>query len=516
MNFVRNVWEKYKRQLFFAMVATLFWGLLAHAYRFFNGNFCYDSLNELHGAIFGNNIKIGSGRFLTPLYRDLLRGDLTLPWLIGVLALVWIGLAVFLVARIFRMENKKLVFLTAGIFAVNISVSAMAATYIHDLDCYMFSMLCAVVAVWLWQEWKWGWLPGVVMMTVSLAMYQSFLFTGVVLVMMRCIFWLLEGEKFAPVFCRGLKAVGMILLGGIAYGVGLKVAAAVSGIALSTGDYNSLDLMQGITLQTILPLIAQAYQDCISRIWNAYNAYPAILVKAMTAVLALVSLTALVLGSRKLGWKERILLIVLVLLLPIGANMIYVLTMGGSHDLMVYSIWLLWLLALLLSDGMCRKGKHLVFRWQKWLTMVMMVGLLYGSVQFANGMYLKKDLEQNAYLSLMTRVVDRMEQCDGYVAGETPVVFVGVPELLNNVMPGFKDYWNVTGMTSTDVIGAPEKSRFQAYFDYVLNVPMVLADDYHWFAGIYNEETANMPCFPAAGSVAMQGDVLVVKLSNVE
>lgn len=516
MNFVRNVWEKYKRQLFFAMVAAFFWGLLAHAYRFFNGNFCYDSLNELHGAIFGNNIKIGSGRFLTPLYRDLLRGDLTLPWLIGVLTLVWIGLAVFLVARIFRMENKKLVFLTAGIFAVNISASATAATYIHDLDCYMFSMLCAVVAVWLWQEEKWGWLPGAVMLIVSLGMYQSFLFTAVTLVMIRCILWLLEGERFTPVFYRGLKATVMILLGGIGYWVGLKLSARITGIALSTGDYNSLDLMQGITPQTILPLIAQAYQDCISRIWNAYNAYPAILVKAMTAVLALVSLTALVLGSRKLGWKERILLIVLVLLLPIGANMIYVLTMGGSHDLMVYSIWLLWLLALLLSDGMCRNGKYPVFRWQKWLTMVMVVGLLYGSVQFANGMYLKKDLEQNAYLSLMTRVVDRMEQCNGYVSGVTPVVFVGVPELLNNVMPGFKDYWNVTGMTSPDVIGAPEKSRFQAYFDYILNIPVVLADDYHWFAGIYNEETANMPCFPAAGSVAMQGDMLVVKLSNVE
>lgn len=354
------------------------------------------------------------------------------------------------------------------------------------------------------------------MLIVSLGMYQSFLFTAVTLVMIRCILWLLEGEQFTPVFYRGLKAIAMILLGGIGYWAGLKLSARITGIALSTGDYNSLDLMQGITPQTILPLTVQAYQDCISRIWNAYNAYPAILVKAMTAVLALVSLTALVLGSRKLGWKERILLIVLVLLLPIGANMIYVLTMGGSHDLMVYSIWLLWLLALLLSDGMCRNGKHPVFRWQKWLTMVMMVGLLYGSVQFANGMYLKKDLEQNAYLSLMTRVVDRMEQCEGYVTGETPVVFVGVPNVMNDVMPGFKDYWNVTGMTFPDVILAPEKSRFQAYFDYILNIPVVLADDYHWFAGIYNEETANMPCFPAAGSVAMQGDVLVVKLSNVK
>lgn len=514
MNLARNVWEKYKKQLFFAMAATFFWGLLAHAYCFFNGNFSHDSLNELHSAIFGNNLRLVSGRYFVPLYRDLLRSDVTLPWLIGVLALFWNGLAVFLTTRIFRMENKKLIFLTGGIFITNITVSATAATYIHDLDCFMFSLLCAVTAVWLWQEWKWGWLPGAVMLTVSLGMYQSFLFAGVVLVMMRCIFWLLEGEKFAPVFCRGLKAIGMILLGGIGYWVGLKISGRISGIALSSGDYNSLDLMQGITFKTILPLIAQAYRDCLSRLWNAYSTYPAILVKAMTAVLALVSLTALVLGLKKLGWKERLLLVVLVALLPLGANMIYVLTIGASHDLMVFAIWLLWLFALLLSDGMCRNGKHRAFRWQKWLAMLMVAVLLYGNVQFANGMYLKKDLEQDAYLSLMTRVVDRMEQCEGYIPGETPVVFVGVFEYLNPVMPGFKDYWNVTGMTSPDVITAPEISRFQAYFDYILNVPVLLADDYRWYGTIYSEETASMPTFPAAGSVAMQDGVLVVKLRN--
>lgn len=514
MNLARNVWEKHKKQICFAMAATFFWGLLTHAYCFFNGNFSHDSLNELHAAIFGNNLRLVSGRYLVPLYRDLLRGDVTLPWLIGVLSLFWIGLAVFLVTRIFRMENKKLIFLTAGIFTVNITVSATAATYIHDLDCFMFSLLCSVTAVWLWQEWKWGWLPGAVMVTVSLAMYQSFLFAGVVLVMMRCILWLLDGEAFQTVVSRGLKAIGMILLGGIAYWIGLKVVSALSGIALSSGDYNSLDLMQGITPQTILPLIGQAYRDCFSRIWNAYNAYPAILVKAMTAVLVLVILMALVLGLKKLGWKESILLIALAALLPLGANMIYVLTVGGSHDLMVYAIWLFWLLALLLSDWMCRNGRHRAFRWQKWLAMAMVAGLLYGNVQFANGMYLKKDLEQNAYLSLMTRVADRMEQCEGYAPGETPVVFVGVLELNNSVMPGFKDYWNVTGMTSPDVIGSPEKSRFQAYFDYILNTPLLLADDYQWFTIQRSDATADMPAFPAAGSVAMQDGNLVVKLNS--
>lgn len=39
---------------------------------------------------------------------------------------------------------------------------------------------------------------------------------------------------------------------------------------------------------------------------------------------------------------------------------------------------------------------------------------------YANQMYLKKDLEYDATLSVMTRVVDRIEQVEGYIPGETP------------------------------------------------------------------------------------------------
>ena len=514
MNPIHNVWETHKKQLSFAMAATFFWGLLAHAYRFLNGNFCHDSLSEFHGAIYGNDHKIELGRIITPPYRDLFRSDVTLPWLIGVLSLVWIGLAIFLLVQIFRMENKKLVFLAAGIFTVNISVSATVATYIHDLDCYMFSMLCAVSAVWLWQERKWGWLPGAVMLTVSLGMYQSFLFTAVTLVMFRCILWLMEGESFATVLRRGLKAIGMILLGGIGYWVGLKVSTRLTGIALTSGGYNSLDTMKSITAETFLPLLAQTYRDCFTRLWSAHSTYPAVIVKIATAVLIVVSLAALGYSLKRMRWKEAFLLLTLTALLPLGANMIYVLTCGGSHDLMVYSIWLLWFFPLLLADWMFHKVKMPIGSWQKHLAMVMVTVLLYGSAVFANGMYLKKELEQNACLSLMTRVAARMEQTEAYIPGETPVVFYGTPELLNDTVPGMSDYTTVVGMAYGSPLCVPIRVMYQAYFDYILNTPVELADEDQWDIIYASEEMRAMPAYPQAGSVVMQDGVLVVKLAS--
>lgn len=489
--------------------------MLAHAYRFLNGNFNHDSLLEFHGAIFGTEHKIALGRFFVPLYRDLLRSDATLPWLIGVFSMFWIGLAVWLVIQIFEIEDTKLAFLTAGIFTVNVSVSATAATYIHDLDCNMFAMLCAVAAVWLWQKRDMGWLQGAGVLVVSLGIYQSFLFTTVTLAMFRCILWLLDGETFRSVLIRGMKAIAMILLGGILYWLALKLVTAICGIALYTGDYNSLDKMQGITPATILPLILGAYRDCFSRIWYAPSTYPTVLVRMLTTGLLLTGLIALLQGQKRLAWKERVLLLLLVALLPLGANGIFILTADESHDLMVYSIWLLGLLPLLLWRGIQWKGNVRGAVLRRYIPMVLTAVLLCGNVQLSNGMYLKKEMEQNAYLSLMTRVAGRMEACETYVPGETPVVFVGMPQILNPVMPGFKDYWNITGMLSPDVITAQEPRRFQAYFDYILNVPLLLAEESDRRQILESDRTAQMPCYPSQGCIEMCDGTLVVKLGEL-
>ena len=74
--------------LIMALAATYLWGLAAHGYAFFDNNLSHDSLREFHAEILGNDIKMSIGRVLTPIYRDLLGSDVTLPWFSGVLALL--------------------------------------------------------------------------------------------------------------------------------------------------------------------------------------------------------------------------------------------------------------------------------------------------------------------------------------------------------------------------------------------------------------------------------------------
>lgn len=506
-----------RQQLQFSLVSVFGWGMAAHGYMFLDNSLSHDSLREFHGEILGNNIKMGSGRVFTSLYRDLLGSDVTLPWLTGLLALLWIGLAVYLTARIFRVESKMTLCLIAGVFATNIAVSATTATYIHDLDSYMFSLLCAVASVCLWREWKFGWLPGAVFAAGSIGIYQGYLFVAVTLVMLSCILRLYRAERFREVFRDGLKAVGMLLLGGVLYYAAMKAMLALTGAQLVKGDYNSMDLILHQSPAAILGLVGGAYSDWFHRLWQAYSSYPGILVKGITLVFFGICGAGLItmLMNKSIGWGEKLLCMLLIGLLPLGMNLIYVLTISRNHDLMTFPIWLFYLFAVLSADFLATAWKK-SGQWVRAGCIALALVLLYGNVRFSNGMYMKKDLEYDAYLSLMTRIVTRMEMTEGYVPGQTTVVFVGNPENHSSVMPGFMDYWNVTGMTSSDLILEPERSRYQAYFDYVLGLPVNLADAQLWNEISFSEAVQAMPCYPAADCMEFQGDILVVKLGQVK
>ena len=502
-------------KLYLSLAAVFCWGMAAHGYMFLDNSFSHDSLREFHAEILGNNIKMGSGRIFTFLYRELLGSDVTLPWLTGLLALIWIGLAVYLTVRIFRVESKTMICLIAGIFATNIAVSATTATYIHDLDSYMFSMLCAVTAVYLWKEIPFGWLLGAVFAAGSIGIYQGYLFVTVSLVMIDCILRLYREEKLKEVFAEGLKAIGMILLGGLLYYLSMKGLLHLTGAQLVKGEYNSMDLILHQSAGDIVKLILDAYNDWFRRLMDAYSSYPAALVKGITLLFFGICGAGILtmLADKRIGLAEKLLCLLLIVLLPFGMNLIYVLTISRSHDLMTFPIWLFYLFVLLSAEYLVKKW-HRPGQWLRGICILLAALLLYGNVRFSNGMYMKKDLEFDAYLSLMTRIVTRMEMTEGYVPGETEVVFVGNPE--NRIMiPGMKDYWNVIGMTSGDLLVEPERSRYQAYFDYILCLPINLGDGQRWNEISSGDAARSMPCYPAAGCMEFQGDILVVKLGQV-
>ena len=168
-----------KLKLVFFWVFAL--GLTAHGYRFMNPNFNHDSLYSLYEQ--GPELMISVGRFLRPVYR-LLRGNLTLPAFGGILALVYLSFASYLLVELLDIQNSWLIGLVCGVLTVNSTMSLMNATYMTDTDAYCLSFLLAVLGVWALKRWKHGSLLLVLFCFLSLGIYQAYVSTAVFLLLL--------------------------------------------------------------------------------------------------------------------------------------------------------------------------------------------------------------------------------------------------------------------------------------------------------------------------------------------
>lgn len=518
--------KRNQKTIYLCLITTLAWGLLTHSYIFLHSSFSHDSLQEFNAEVFGNDWKIQLGRVFVPAYRFIMQDTITLPWLIGVLSLLYISLAVLLTVKLFDIRSSVLTVLISGIFTANITVIATAATYIHDLGCNMLALSLAVLSAYLWKKYDKGFLYGMIPLCISIGLYQSYISTTITLIIMYLVMRLLDGEPFGIIFKNGIKSICMIIGAGVLYFIAMKTICYITDISLITGNYNSINTVLSMSMPEIIYLALKDFIRTCYKILTVTSAYHRTIIFAVHAIMIAIAGVIVLcrIFQKEIKIKEKILALVLIALLPISMNIVYPLTGGRSHDLMEYGLWLVYLFVLLISWWAveCFEILKPSLKFLQRIASVCLVFIvLWGNVQTANAVYLKKDLEQKANLSLFTRVVYQMEHCDGYVTGETPVVFIGNPfvfianpHALSDTIPVFEHVNTITGCSSSFVLRTNSRRRYRLYFDYILLNPALLADDETWLQMQNNAEVADMPCYPAEGSIAIVDGVLVVKMEE--
>lgn len=505
------------------MSFTFLFGIVAHAYGFFNFTISHDSLEALYSGAAETEWKISLGRIFVPVYRAVTRGMLTTPWMIGMLALVWIGLSVYFIVQLLGFTGSKfLIALTAGILTVNPVVTALTATFLHDLDVDMFALLLMVLAVCLWKERKKGIFPGMCLIAVGLGLYQSYLSVAIALMMIVCIKDLLEGKRCNKVLLAGGKGILLLSGGGLFYLILMEVICYFTGIPLSD-SYNSISQLGNLSgsISELFWGTLKAYYYWLMYFLNPASMYSSKAVMAVNLLLGICAagIILTVFTEKKLGIAEKLLLVCLGGLLPLGMNLSSVLSGGMLHGLMMYSFCLIYLLALFLGawrcQGAARKGAK-VARYVQIAMMGCVAFVIWNGIPVANAGYLKKDLERQQTLSLMTRVVMEMDKEEEYKRGETTVAFVGKIDMRE--MPGFETFSGngntsgVQGLTETDQI--KNYRDYEAYFRYILNVPVKLCTEEQRLDFWNRPEVEAMPVFPAEGSIEMVDGMMVIKMGE--
>ena len=503
------------RLLLTCFAAVFVLGLAAHAYGFLRAGFSHDMLNALVVTPVETYWKMQLGRPGIVLYRRVLRGLIAAPWQLGLLSLLWLSLSCFLLCDLLSVRSRLFPFLAAGFLTVNLSVIAMTATYLYEMDADLFAMLLGLCAVFLWDRLGWiALLPGVPLLAFCMGTYQSMISVPLTLMLLLCCAALLRGESFSAVFRKGLRALLMLLLGALVYLLSVRLMCAWKGINLAMGSYNDV----GQTVSLSLPQrFLRVYQTWADAFWNPAASHIEPLVLVLNCLLPLLALWRLLswLCTGKAGVREKLLLCVLVLLLPLGMNTAQLGFSGRIHDLMKAAFWLFPVFCLLIVFLVPTQKRPALPRA---VAAVLAVIFLCSHIQTANIVYTRKNLEQNAALSLMTRVVYRLEEREDYVPGETPLVFVGVSPQLQEKIPGFEAYYDISGCEESNPL---EKSlisynynTYAAYFRYILNNPARMADNDSWNRLQTDPRVQKMPVYPEEGCMQLLDGLLVVKMGD--
>lgn len=509
-----------------SLLYTFLLGLSAHGFLMVNISASHDAVFDFYDASAAHQHQIGLGRILEPVYRELTASGLLMPWSLGIVAFFWLGIAVFLVCRLFELSERTDVLLTAGIMTVNISVTAVAAAYTPWLAADMFALMLAAAGARFWQlygerrEKKWL-LSGALAVVVSLSIYQCYLAVTVVLIILLSMQNLVRKDGAVKVFRDGAAGIGMLLAGGIVYYALMKAVCSLVGTPLAEGYYDSVTNLWDNSEPVRMRLYYCLKEAATHFFAKDENSYPYQAVWFVNILLLAVCLSLAVRLLRQIWggftWREWLLFLLLAAVLPFAAYMMRLLN-PHVHDLMVYAVWLLYLLPVLLrkwvfcgkegkASGVGERKRAAADRYYYGVIAVSLSFIIFSYIQTDNAVYVKKEVESKATLSLMTEVMAEVDRTEGYVPGETEVTFVGDISKVLRELPGTERIKGVSGCNKPTSITYP--GTYQAYFDHILlrDVKVVFDDA----PNQENAEVMQMPSYPQTGYVRVVDQVVVVK-----
>lgn len=538
------------RDVLFCLIPLV---LITHGFRFFNADFSHDSL------MFSHDYPLGLGRFTKALVF-VLKGEISPPSLIGLFYLALLILAALLLCRLFDLKSRTAILLLCALLATDYATVYIAATYIYKLDMTALGLLLTTLALLaaLRPRALTAIPAGALILAFALGLYQAWLEVFGTLICL-CLIQALASQTALPRLLSLIwRAAATALLGLIFYYLLLKLILVLADAPLIEG-YNSLHhTLDYASLPDFAAALLKGYTQALIRIANLPTFY-GVAVQICSALLLSISLVMLVKRCRAADHPLlRLALAALSLLaLPLCNCLIYIISNGVWHDMMDFGIPLIWLIPLLMLYGCAPQsvpadhessaelkstaehhepenkaaeghtpaaqqapGSFTLAFADRTLSCRPLAALICAALGFiclsgvmlANHVYLEKDLQDKASLTVATRMLTLIEAVPGYVPGQTPVCFVGLPY--------YNSYLQFDRHILTPNqrrVGTESNLAFtfhpRRYFRNILAQP--LGDcPYKPEDLLATPQLQELPQFPAQGAVAVFNNTIFVKISD--
>lgn len=339
--------KKYLNQDYYKeIVWYIVMGLAVHGYLFMNHFHNWDNVNKTYT----NNLEIiENGRWFSPIVT-LVSGAYVSPWLFGLLCMLMLASAIFMINLLFRMENRTYRMINAALF-MSFPVFAATFSYLFNAFCYMTGIFLAVLAVVLLRELQ-GWkslIFATLAILCSLGLYQAYICFTIALYFFLMVFDVLEGKKWNGIGIFTLKAFIAGLAAGILDLVVMKSVSHFSGIPLR--DNNGFEELGVSAFSQAGISIINSYKRVVDFFFAngvIYNTFPEKIINGIMFLLIALSGGLLFMQQKKrLDWKRILLICVSVIVFPMGINIMMILTpTSGLHYLTCAAYILVYMLPL--------------------------------------------------------------------------------------------------------------------------------------------------------------------------
>lgn len=505
-------------------------GVLVHLFKLVNVLPFWDSLMNHYSS----QDMIASGRWLLST-ACMFGSKFDLPWINGILSLLFIGLTAAVISELFRMESPTLIILCSGLLVTFPGVTT-TLEYSYTADGYMLAMLMSAFAAYLTRMekmrkgcWK-RLLLGGALICCSCAIYQAYVSFAFAFAVGEAILELLEGKCSAK---RILCWIGIQLLvfgGALALYYGIwKGLMALRGMEATT--YQGISSIGTNGIRHIAYAVINVLIDTAAYVlrWNIFEhglSLYAILNVLVLLVFGAGVVCALSSGKTYKAPSVVCLLIVLVLSLPFGCFLWHFASPGVHyHPVMTQSLCILPILTAVLFDRFCkgRKADAVAIL----LAMVICSNSVSANI-FYDQMHLRYERDYAEAVELNTRIHLLDDGNVRYIA------FCGDPVVSTPDMDALRAQGGCwlpqVDLTSyhflllyTDFELQYYRNTGEAYpvvenyleypvpRDYEFRFPLLPAEEME--AIKRSDEVMNMPLWPSEGSVLRIEDVIVVKFS---
>ena len=528
MDFINTIETKIKNKFHeltiyqrYAFITAFIIGIVAHGYVIFNRLSYHDN----SACLFSLGGTYESGRWMLGIIYDLQMLSTKLysvPVFNALLSILFIAIAAMLMIDIFDIKSKLL--------AVYMSAMMVAYPVVTGIFSYMFTsweyllgMLVSVLAARTLVKnisIK-TFIVSAILLSVSLGFYQAFFAVTIVIYLIMLTLKVIDGNIQSV---KDYAKTGVIYLLNLVAGLGFwaiirKFSFFVKGI--DAVDYKGMS--DGYSLSMLPAKLLQAYQEFFGFRQEKINTL--LYLRVFTAVIVIITIIQLLvlIIRAKTNVATKIASLVGVALLPIGMNVVYILSTSDEYlidTLMMYGnifVFLLPVVMIQIIDGIEFKESSLK-KLCACVTSIQAIGLLVmlvGYIYLDNAAYMKADIVQQQAIAWYTELAANIKGCDGF-SDDMEIVLVGIDNITDGTITKIDDGGQL------DII---QVAKYPDYLTILSNGgsinfakehigfgnDLVIVDDGTVAA---KEEVQSMPTYPNDGSIQIIDGQVVVKLGE--